>query len=169
MKTFLENLKFPVAAMMCLLLALPAFGASVTITPSAAATNQVLTVAGSITSIVLSGAGAASVKVQLFDGSNTNLTYVVGAYTNYTASVILVTNTYTSIAGGTVTNIYTVVTNAAATVAQSTNNFRTIGAFSVPTNETVTVSYDAANPFFRGIVATNSQAVSITINYLPWR
>lgn len=170
MKKLIKNLKFPVIVMLCWLLALlPAFGASVTYNASAASTNNIVALSGTITSIVLSGAGAASVKVQLFDAPTNTLTYVIGAYTNYTPTVVSQTNVFSTPLDTTVTNIQTIVTNVPATVAQSTNNFRVIGSYTVPTNEVVTINYDTPNSFFRGILVTNSAAVTITVNYLSWR
>ena len=170
MKKLIKNLKLLTVVLMCSLLTLPAFAASVTLSIGAASAGTNLVVgAGQITSLVFSGAGAAAVKVQLFDGITNSTTYVIGAYTNYTPTVVSVTNVYSTLLDSTVTNIYTVITNVPATIAQSTNTLRSLGAFSIPTNETVTITYDTANPFFRGITATNNGALTITVNYLNWR
>lgn len=169
MKKLMKNIKVPVVAMLAFLLAiLPVMGASVTYGPTVASTNNVVATSGNITSLVLSGT-TNTVLVKLFDASTNTLTYVIGAYTNYTVNVYTNTQTWTDILGASVTNSYKFWTNVPSTVAQSTNNFRILGTFSVPSGETVTINYDAAHPFWRGVTVTNSGQVNITVNYLPWR
>jgi hypothetical protein len=168
MKT-IRQIKMVLAILTVALFAsMPVVAATVTTSPTVAATNNILATAGGITSIVLSGT-TNTVKVQLFDASTNTLTYVIGAYTNYVGNVFTNTVTYTDILGASVTNSYRFLTNVASTVAQSTNTFATLGAFSIPSGETVTVNYDNANPFFRGILVTNSAQVNVTVNYVQWK
>ncbi len=171
MKKLIKKLKAPVVTLMCLLMLAiqPGFAASVTYVASAASTNNILASAGAITSVVLNGAGATSVKVSLFDAPTNTLTYVIGAYTNYTPTIYNVTNVYSAPFDTTVTNIATVLSNVPSSVAQATNTYRTVASYSVPTNDTVTITYDTIVPFNRGLLVTNSQAVTITVNYLPYR
>lgn len=147
---------------------------SVNATWSVASTNSLLSAkAGTIQSISLTATGAV-MTVRLIDMPSvptTNLTYVIGAYTNYTPTAY--TNTaaaYTDILGNSVTNTGSkYITNLATTVAASTNNYRTIGVYVVPANETLTINYDNVNPFVFGLGYTNVGGGSITVNYQPFQ
>lgn len=163
-------LKVLAVAVMIGLTASFGFAGTVTISPSGAATNSVLSAtAGQITSATFTAGGSAA-TIRLFDAPSTALTYSVGAYTNYTPTVY--TNTtanYTDILGNAVTNSYKYITNIATTVNAATPSFRTIGVYVIPANETVTINYDTVNPFTLGVLATNNAACTITLQYQPWK
>jgi len=162
-------LKVLAVAVMIGLTASLGFAGSVTISPSAAATNSVVAFPGQITSLTFTAGGSASI-IRLIDAPSTALTYTIGAYTNYTPTVY--TNTaanYTDILGNVVTNTYKYITNIATANIQTTNNYRTIGVYTIPANETVTVNYDAINPFVFGVLATNNTACTITLQYQQWK
>lgn len=169
MKNLIKKLKFPVVALMiALLVALPFSGFTATISRSltSGVPTNLVSVAGTITRITLSGT-AGTVKVQLFDAPAVALTYVIGAYTNYTPTVYTNAVVFTDILGASVTNNHKYITNLATANIQTTNLFRSLGQFSVPAGETITINYDTVNVFNRGILITNNGAIDVTINYLP--
>lgn len=169
MKYLIQYLKVPVIAFLCMTMALlPAFGATVTLSPAAAGTNNAVATAGGITRLTFSGT-AATVKVALFDAPTNTMTYIIGAYTNYSSFVYTNSATHTDILGNTVTNAYKYLTNVPTAVIQTTNQYRQLGAFSVPSGETVTIQYENPSPFFQGILVTNNGAISVTVDYLPQR
>jgi hypothetical protein len=164
----LNLFKVTVVGLMIGLTAMMGFSASVSISPSAAATNSLLAIPGQITRLTFTAGGTAA-AIRLQDAPSTTQTFVIGAYTNYAPSVYTNTATYTDILGNTVSNSYKYITNIATAVIQTTNNYRTVGVYAVPANETVTIAYDTANPFVFGLLATNSVACTITVDYLPWK
>jgi hypothetical protein len=157
-----------VVGVMIALTATVGFGAQVTLSPSAAATNSLLTVPGQITRLTLTAGGSAA-AVRIIDAPSTAQTYTIGAYTSYSPAVYTNTATYTDILGNTVSNSYRYITNLATSVSASTNNYRSVGVYAVPANETVTIAYDTANPFMFGLLVTNNVALTITVDYLPWK
>lgn len=155
-------------ALAVVMLPLASKGASASASWSVAGTNSIIQGPGNITQITLTATGAV-MFVKLLDMPTNTLTYVVGAYTNYTPTVYTNTATYTDILGNTVSNSYRYLTNIPTSVAQSTNNYRTIGTFVVPANDTVTIPYVSANPFVFGVGYTNVGGGSVTIQYAPYK
>lgn len=163
--------------MIALTLCMSAMAASITYSPSGAATNTVFSGtantnrAGAISQIVIANASpTATVVVRLIDAPATTLTYTNagGAWTNHVRSIISFTNVYTDILGNSVTNIYQTVTNTVSAALAATNSYRTIGTWTVSSNSTVTIPYSTPNVFGLGILATNNGAASITISYLQF-
>lgn len=106
--------------------------------------------------------------VHLFDspGTVTNLTYTVNSYT--VASVIGPTNqvtTYTNIFGTIENWTNSTVVNATTTVAANTNSYPKIVTFYVAASGTATWTPSGPTYTALGVVSSNSQAVTINLNY----
>lgn len=147
------------------MLSLSAFGATATITQSAAGTNSILAASASLRSLTLVNASGSAVAVKFFDAPSTALTYTNAAWTTIGWTAGTTTNIYTNILGNIETNTYTTVTQTTSTNAASTNSFATVLSLSIPASTTVT--WEPASPLYlsRGLLITNGAAVSGTVSY----
>lgn len=159
-------------ALMLAMTVVVGYGATITYSPSGAATNTVFSGTsqtnrgGAIRQITFANSGAA-VTVRLLDAPATSITYsnAAGAWTNQTRTVVQHTNVYEDILGNSVTNVYTQITNTIAAASAATNSYRALGQWVIGSNVTQVIDYDVPLVFGLGLLATNNGAVSITINY----
>lgn len=158
-----------VAVLSALLALLPVklMAASATASWSVASTNSLVNGPGSISALTFTATGAV-MTVRLIDMPSTTQTYIIGATTNYTPTVYTNTAVYTTPLGS-VTNNHLYLTNIPTAVIQTTNNYRTIGVFVVPANDTLTIPYSTVNPFLLGLGYTNVGGGSITVQYEPFK
>lgn len=150
-------------------------GATVAITPGTAATNSLVSSnSGLITQISLTSTAGVAFVVSLYDAPALTLTYTNYAWTNYTLVERTNTTAYVDILNNTNTISYRYLTNVSTVMSNLnnttwSNNFRLIGTFAAPAGTTVTIPYITANPFFRGLMATNNVGGSLSVQYLPSR
>lgn len=131
----------------------------------AARTNVMLTVPSQLLQLTCVNAGTQSVTVAFFDVGSTNLTYTNGAYSNYVSSVVTRTDIWTNYYGGTNTNTYSMLTNTWSTTAAATNNYSPFMLYLVPTNTTFVYKPVAAINLGRGLLMTNSDSITVTVEY----
>lgn len=151
--------------------------ASGTGTNNAGRVTSVFTNGAYITSINIANANGAATVVTLFDtpfapgviSSSANGPAWTNSvsFTNFTPTAIARRTEYTDVLGNTATNVITVVTNIPTVLALgSTNNYRSLGVFSVPAATTTTLDL-SANPLlvvfglsFTNLSGSNSVSAS---------
>jgi hypothetical protein len=131
----------------------------------AARTNVMLTSASQLYQLTCVNAGTVSVAIAFFDVGSTNLTYTNGVYSNIVSSVVSATNIYTDFTGKSVTNYWNVLTNTWSTTAAATNNRSAILNWTIPTNTTFVYKPAISLSVGRGLLFTNNDSISVTVEY----
>lgn len=163
-----NSLRF--AAVLSIVAAAGIQAASKSSTITGAGTNSFLTIPVKIQQILAINTGTQAVTLTFIDAASTNLTFTNASYTTYVPTVSWFTNMYTNTLGLglTVSNAYQVVSNVSTTVAASTNNYPVLLSILVPTNTPVTYAPIGGITANRGILLTNKDSVTISVDYRPY-
>lgn len=147
-----------------LMLAVGVQAATLSLTTTGAATNNVFAGSARVYNLVLANGSGSAVTVALFDSSSTNLTYSYGSYVSYSNYVGNVTNVYTTSTGVSITNVIpSVVLIATNTVAGVTNSLPKLATIVVPAG--TTTQFTVPLTVNRGLTVTNSGAIAIMGQY----
>lgn len=138
--------------------------ASTTLAVTGASTNQIILGALHIQNIQVNNDSASALIVKFFDAKNTNLTFVVGAYTNNLYYATNIVETTVNIFG-----VTTYVTNSAVytyanPVGQATNAYRILTQVNVAASSSVTITPVGLYTSF-GLLSTNNQAANYVVTY----
>ena len=164
MKNKLTNI---IAAIM-LFVSLNAFASdSVTLTVTTASTSMVYTNSARVQAITIANTAASANTVTFYDAPSTVLTNIVGAYTNYVQFATNIVSVYVTPSGISQTNTVAGIYTAAQAVAQSTNNYSTLGSFAVPANTTITFSPVSGWLAAFGVAMANTTNATVTVTYSP--
>ena len=159
---------FAIVAALALLIVPNVEGATASGNYTSAGTNSLLSVSGSVYSIVIANTAASASTVAFVDSSDTTLTYTLAAYTNTLTYSTNITNIITTSTGVSQTNISSGIWTERQNNAASTNNRPSIVTLTVPASSTLTYSFGGAGYSLRsGICVTNDTNANITVTYVP--
>lgn len=168
----MKNLLKSLIVIGALLFASQSFGATATVTVSAAATtNSLLSVGSRVTQVVMANAGTNATVLALLDAPSTLTTYTNGAYTNWSTISTNITQVYTTPSGVSQTNTLTGVYQVSTAVAAATNNYPPSLLYVIPASSTVTFTPQGNGMLFmRGTLLTNGAPggnLTVTLTYYP--
>jgi hypothetical protein len=171
MKNFIKQSLLGLALSLGLTLHLEA--AQITTTVAGNSVANILVGGGRLQQFVLTSTSATNNTLAFVDSPTTNLTYVLGAYSNTVSVVGLYTNIYTNYFGNLTTNIYTAQTTTTNSVPSVTNSYNGILTAQVTANTTLTIGNAATFPygstyyFYQGVAVTNAGTGSavVTLTY----
>lgn len=149
-------------------LALGSYAATTVVVTTGASTNSVAQVGQTISDVTVANGSTNALTLTLFDAPTNLLTYVRGAYTNYSQYLTNFSTVFTNTGGILQTNNYT---NALWTYAVSnpnaTNSYKRITTIAVPASSTVVWAPVNGIATTFGILSTNDQAATVTYNMSP--
>lgn len=163
--------KLFITALAALSLAASVQAATLSLTTTAAATNNILATNGAIvTAIRLSGV-AGTVNFGFIDAPSVTTTWSSPGFTNVIFTSGYATNIYTNIVGTIETNYYPALIASTNGVTSFTGNYNQVVRLTGVTNTQVTLPTVAGTyyTFMNGITVTNSGAGVISIDYVPLR
>lgn len=156
----------------CLLVANQSFGATASVTVSAAATtNSLLSAGARVTQVVIANAGTNATTLALLDAPSTSTTFTLSAYTNFSTITTNITQIITTPGGVSQTNTISGVYQVSNPVSASTNTYPLGLLYTIPASSTVTYT-PAGNGLLlmRGALLTNGTPggnLSVTLTYYP--
>jgi hypothetical protein len=143
-------------------------GATATGNYTTAGTNSLLSVSGSVLSLVIANSAASASTVTVFDSADTTLVATLSAYTNTVTYSTNITDIITTSTGLSQTNVYAGVFTQVTTNAASTPARRIVGTWVVPATDTLTITFGGNGySLGLGLCVTNSTNANITATYVP--
>lgn len=134
---------------------------------TAAATNNIFTGSGRVQSIIIANDVASALTVKFFDAPSTNLTYSLGAYTNYLSYTTNIVTSYITPAGVTQLTTNSGVFTYANTVASSTPAYRTVATLNLAASTSMVYYPTNGLIVTFGLSVTNNTNCTITTTYWP--
>lgn len=116
-----------------------------------------------VTGLQFANGTGGAVTVEVFDAPLTNVTFSVGAYTNYISYISNVVSTIVGYTGHTNLQTNAVLMHVPNAVSAATLSYKSLTKVTVPASSSLTVPINSVASY--GILVTNNAAITVTLSY----